>query len=75
MPQRLRHAVSGGGYTHGHGGTDAVGRKAREIEAGIRLGWRAYAAEIVKVHRAGEELDGIVEPEGRARHEAIWDCF
>ena len=75
VPQRLRHAVSGGGYVHGHGGTDAVGLKAREIECAIRTGWRAYAAEAVKAHRAGVDLVEMVEPDGRTRHEAIWDCF
>lgn len=75
VPQRLRHEVSGGGYIHGHGGTDAVGRHARETEAGLRNGWRAFAAESVKAYRAGVGFGGMVEPDGRTRHEAIWDCF
>lgn len=75
VPQRLRHEVAGGGYIHGHGGTKAVQVRAREIEGGLRAGLRAFAAGAVKAHRAGADVGGLLEPEGRTRHEAVWDAF
>jgi hypothetical protein len=33
------------------------------------------AAVVVKTHRAGGDIEQLPEPDGRARHAALWDCF
>lgn len=72
-PQRVRASVRGGGYIHGHGGTQVVQVRGREIEGGLRAGWRAFAAEVVKARRGGFDIEQLVEPEARTRHQALWD--
>lgn len=72
-PQQVRAHVRFGGYLHGHGGTDDAGRMAAEYEASLRNGWRMYAAVVLKADRAGESVDGFVEPDGRTLHSALWD--
>lgn len=72
-PQKVTASVRGGGYIHGHGGTQVVQVRAREIEGGLRAGWRAFAATAVKTWRAGEDVGELLEPDGRTRHQAVWD--
>lgn len=73
IPERVRAHVRFGGYLHGHGGSDDAGRLAAEYEASLRNGWRMFAAAAVKAHRGGGGLDGLLEPDGRHRHCALWD--
>jgi len=70
----VRRAVRwGGGCLHGHFGTDAAQWRAAEIEGGFRSGLRHFAREAVKAHRAGADLEALLEPEARTRHGALWD--
>lgn len=74
VPAAVRARVEFGGYLHGHGGTDTVTVRAREIEGGLRDARRAFARTALKAHRAGGDLEGLLEPDGRTRHQALWDA-
>lgn len=75
VPDLVRIRVRSGGLVYGHGGSSAVGDLARSQAGARRSVERAFAAEAVKAHRAGRDLDGLLEPEGRTRHGAIWDVL
>jgi hypothetical protein len=72
-PQKVRASVRWGGYVHGHGGSRAAAIRGAEIEGGLRVDWRAFAAAAVKAHRAGGDVDDLLEPDARTRHQALWD--
>jgi hypothetical protein len=72
-PRRIRATVYGGGYIHGHGGAQEVKVMAAEYEASLRNGWRMFAAAVAKAHRAAEDVEDFVEPDGRTLHSALWD--
>lgn len=60
--------------TWGHAGGAAHGI-AKEIAGAKRAEWRDYALDVTKAHRAGSDLEGLLEPEGRTRHQALWEAW
>ncbi len=78
VPARLRHATpcwDGWPYSWGHGGITAIREWANQIEGGLRAAARDYGRDAVKVHRAGGDLEGLAQPDGRTRHSALWEAW
>jgi hypothetical protein len=45
---------------------------ANQLERRARAEARTHTLLLVRVHRAGGDVDDLVEPEGRTRHAAHW---
>jgi hypothetical protein len=76
VPQLLAHRTPDWGgwpYTWGHGGLRGWRSWSNQFEGGLRTAARQYTRDAAKLHRAGEDLDELLEPEGRHRHQALWD--
>lgn len=60
--------------TWGHygGAAEAIARKYRSR---ARAREREYGLEVSKVYRAGGDIDEILKPESRTRHQALWDAW
>lgn len=74
VPQNVRRAITLNNWL-GHGGGSRVQIYMDEYWGGHRAAGRSYGKEVKKAHRAGELYDDILEPEGRHRHQAIYDAW
>jgi hypothetical protein len=76
QPQQVRRHRKDDSYvlTWGHTGGAAHGI-AKAIAGARRAEWRTYALEVAKVHRAGSDYEELLEPEGRTRHQALWEAW
>jgi len=60
--------------TWGHAGGVAKGY-GRKHRRRTRNEERTYGRDVLKAHRAGEDADDYLEPEGRTRRSAIWEAL
>jgi|SRR6185437_12833283 len=78
VPRKIvRRTPDWGGwpYAWGHGGMAGVKHWADQIEGGIRAAARDYARAAVKTHRAGGDVEELLEPDGRTRGSALYEAW
>lgn len=75
VPQQVHRRRDYYSYVRIWGHANGVARSyAKEAAGSHRASVRAYGRDIVKAYRCGGDLEEYVEPEGRTRHNALWEA-
>lgn len=75
QPQKIHRIRYDYSYWRTWGHHHAVSEWAKIRHRKKRAEEREFAGNVIKLARAGQPVDDLLEPEGRTRHSAVWDAI